>query len=336
MARVVGTSAGAIFASLIAVGYDAATARAAVARRDAAGKLLLARFLDAPESLSPELLEESELVRQLDALDLPLLGEGTERRLTRAIVGGLGKVRTMRQLFLFLEKGGFYEGDVFVDWLRGLFEERAPGLGMATFAEMFAATGKDLSLVASDLDDRRMLVLNHRTAPALPVVMAARMSMGIPMVWKDVLWDPSWGRYQGRDLGGHAIVDGGILSNFPIHLIATDMAEVIEVMGDEDPRRVPNLGFLIDEELSDPAFDQPAASDRPVFPAQRRLVRLVKTVLEARDRYVVERCMKNHEVCRLPAKGYGTTEFDMTAPRFDALIDAGRRAAAAWFDGRSG
>jgi len=37
-------------------------------------------------------------------------------------------------------------------------------------------------------------------------------------------------------------------------------------------------------------------------------------------------------VCRLPAKGYGTTEFDMTPARRDALVAAGRAAAANYFD----
>lgn len=332
VARIVGTSAGAIFASLIAVGYDARTARDVVARRDEQGVLLLNRFLDPPGALPEPMVEGSELLALMDAVDLPLLGEGAERRINRTLLRGLLHAQSMRQVFLFMERGGFYEGEVFVTWLRGLFEERRPGLGAATLADLHAETGRDMSLVASDLDDQRMLVLNHRTAPGVPAVMAARMSMGIPLVWQDTLWDPAWGPYLGRDLSGHAIVDGGLLSNFPIQLIATDLAEVVEVMGDEDPRRVPNLGFLIDETLSDPGFVNPPQEQKVELRLQRRISRLVKTALEGRDRYLVESCMKNHEVCRLPARGYGTTEFDLSPARFDALVEGGRRATAAWFD----
>ncbi len=35
------------------------------------------------------------------------------------------------------------------------------------------------------------------------------------------------------------------------------------------------------------------------------------------------------EICRVPAKGYGTTEFDMQGQRLEALIEAGRRAMSA-------
>ncbi len=38
------------------------------------------------------------------------------------------------------------------------------------------------------------------------------------------------------------------------------------------------------------------------------------------------------EVCRLPAQGYGTTEFDMSDRRLQALIAAGRRAMQEHFE----
>jgi hypothetical protein len=43
--------------------------------------------------------------------------------------------------------------------------------------------------------------------------------------------------------------------------------------------------------------------------------------------------MHEREVCRLPAMGYGTTEFDMTQERLDALIEAGRQAMTSYLAG---
>jgi len=40
-------------------------------------------------------------------------------------------------------------------------------------------------------------------------------------------------------------------------------------------------------------------------------------------------------VCRLPAKGYGTTEFDMPKPKIDALVEAGRAAMRAHLASRT-
>src|SRR5207237_5395416 len=91
-----------------------------------------------------------------------------------------------------------------------------------TLEQFFAATGVELSVVASDTTDESILVLNHRTAPDCPIVWAVRMSMSIPLVWDEVIWQSGWGTYLGNDIAGHAIVDGGLLSNFPIELFISD------------------------------------------------------------------------------------------------------------------
>jgi hypothetical protein len=40
-------------------------------------------------------------------------------------------------------------------------------------------------------------------------------------------------------------------------------------------------------------------------------------------------------MCRLPVRGYGTTEFDMDEAKIRALVDAGAAAMEAHLDGRS-
>ncbi len=119
-----------------------------------------------------------------------------------------------------------------------------------TLAEFFAATKVDLSVVASDTHAGQILVLNHRTAPQCPLVWAVRMSMSIPLVWNEVIWAAAWGPYQGRNITGHAIVDGGMLSNFPIELFISDAPQVTKLMGPKQDN--PVLGMLIDEATAVP------------------------------------------------------------------------------------
>ena len=52
--------------------------------------------------------------------------------------------------------------------------------------------------------------------------------MSIPFVWREIVWDPGWGTYRGRAKSGHTFVDGGVLSNFPIRLIAESDEEIAE------------------------------------------------------------------------------------------------------------
>jgi hypothetical protein len=62
----------------------------------------------------------------------------------------------------------------------------------------------------------------------------------------------------------------------------------------------------------------------------QRLRRLADTATGAHDKMVIDEY--RHLVVRLPAAGYGTTEFDMSEDRRAALVDAGRTAMALYFD----
>ena len=139
----------------------------------------------------------------------------------------------------------------FVEWLT----EKLAAKGVAatdTLATVFAQKQVDLSVVTSDTSDIEMLVLNHRTAPDVPIAWAVRMSMSIPQAWREVVWQESWGTYMGRSKAGNLMVDGGVLSNFPIRLIAES---VPQIMGDTDPDAALNLGLLLDEKIAVPGVD---------------------------------------------------------------------------------
>src|SRR6185436_14990438 len=131
------------------------------------------------------------------------------------------------------------------------------------------------------------LVLNHRTAPGVPVVMAVRMSMSIPFVWREVEWKAEWGGYMGREKQGAKIVDGGVLSNFAIDLVATDNPRAKLYMGESaDPGKSLNLGLLIDETMPVAGVEgQPKRQAK--LATTRRVQRLVDTMTGARDNALI-------------------------------------------------
>jgi predicted acylesterase/phospholipase RssA len=96
-------------------------------------------------------------------------------------------------LFSIVECGGVFAGNAFLQWLI----EKLAVKGVAaddTLATFQAKKKVDLSVVASDTTDMEMLVLNPRTAPNVPVAWAVRMSMSIPMIWREVVWQDAWSR----------------------------------------------------------------------------------------------------------------------------------------------
>ncbi len=326
--RLLGTSAGAITAALLAAGYSVEEMLNALNERDH-GKPVFAGFMGAPQPLSQNELHNSVLRSWLREFNIPLLPDGLEEKLDDQMVKSMSQNALFCHLFAFIERGGWYAANSFVTWLQsklnsGLCKGQPRCFSPMTLAQFFEATGVELTLIASDTSAERMLVLNHNTAPACPVVWAVRMSMSIPLLWDEVYWQPDWGVYRGRDISGHAIVDGGLLSNFPIELLVSDEPAVTALMGPKQAN--PVLGLLIDETL--PVEGAPPGPNEESrwgsLRTVQRVMRLVDTATKGHDKMVIEAI--EDSVVKLPAQGYGTTEFDMSDARRDALVAAGRRA----------
>jgi NTE family protein len=64
-------------------------------------------------------------------------------------------IRHLLSLFLW---GGWYAGDAFVEWLQEKLNAGGRDLADTTLAEFYQKTGRDLSVVASDLTGKEMLV----------------------------------------------------------------------------------------------------------------------------------------------------------------------------------
>ena len=336
--RILGTSAGAITATLLAAGYSAEEMQEALNERDN-GRSVFAGFMAPPPPFTEADIQASAIRDLLRNVNIKFLPDFLENRIDDAIAEFLAESERFRHFFAFVERGGWYAADRFIAWLKakldtGPWKGDGRRFSSMTLAQFFAKTQVDLSVVASDTTDGRLLVLNHRTAPKCPVVWAVRMSMSIPLVWNEVIWDKGWGTYLGKDITAHAVVDGGLLSNFPIELFISDEPQVTRLMGPKGAN--PVLGLLIDESL--PVMQTRGARglivDINVKPGElktvQRLSRLANTATTAHDKMVIEEF--NHLVVRLPAQGYGTTEFDMSEERRNALVAAGQQAMANYFD----
>lgn len=333
--RVVGTSAGAITATLLAAGFTTAELLAATSEKLPDGRARFASFMDTPLAFSLEAVQNSLSVAFFEDINNPLLLDSLEDRADSWIIKKLLQIPVYRNMFSFIENGGWYVGDAFRDWLTEKLNENGRQLGDATLAEFHASQpATDLTVVAADTIGRERLILNHRTAPNLPVTWAVRMSMSIPFLWQEVTWKPEWKLYQNRDISGHTIVDGGALSNFAIDLFVSKDPHIRRMMGTSDSDlETPVIGLLIDENMEVPHSEDADAQLIVKAPASRvekkgretiaRISSLVDTMTNAHDKSIISEYLSR--VCRLPAKGYGTTEFDMTDKRIEAIIKAGKQ-----------
>ena len=116
------------------------------------------------------------------------------------------------------------------------------------------------------------------------------------------------------------------MSNFPLRLIAEPDADEREMMGERRTRRGDNLGLLIDDQA--PVAGQPAGEDGDGLLGELRTVerisRIVGAMMKTADEEMLMRY--NMHVCRIPAAGYGTLEFDLAGRRLEDLLAGGREA----------
>jgi NTE family protein len=224
---------------------------------------------------------------------------------------------------------GLYEGNYFLEWIR----ERLEAKGVRTFADLVHPEYADdprfrskLQVVASDVTTHELLVLPRDAVKLgiepddLDVALAVRMSMSIPVFFEPVRFENP------KTEQTHVIVDGGMLSNYPVWLFDCD---------DGTPPDWPTFGMLLVE-------------PKPRVPIGARLPKakmagsgagavldyvkaLAQTMMEAHDRMYVEQASYSRTI-PIPTLGVGTTEFDLSKERALALYDSGRWAAEKFLD----
>jgi len=227
------------------------------------------------------------------------------------------------KLFSVVSELGVYEGTVFQDWITQRLKEK----GVTKFGDLLNPDALDpmdpdqkwrLRVIASDVTNRRMLVLPGDAERLgiqpddLDVGYAVRMSMSIP-----IFYEPVVHRNGDKET---LIVDGGMLSNFPVWLFDRK---------DGHPPRWPTFGLLLVE--PDPTKEVGERLDNELQVAERgSLVDFVKslalTMLAAHDRLYVDNATYARTI-PIPTLGVGTTEFDIEQDRILALRDSGFGAA---------
>jgi NTE family protein len=234
--------------------------------------------------------------------------------------GGPGKLVSL------IREKGIYEGRFFRDWIAGLLEAK----GVTRFGDL-AFEGDDppekghrLKVIASDVTHRRMLVLPDDAGhlgvdpDELEIAYAVRMSMSIPVFFEPVV-------HRNQSTGeDHLIVDGGMLSNFPVWLF--------DAHGREP--RWPTFGLmLVEPDPKVPLGHRLGAEDHGVPRGSLidYMKSLASTMMAAHDRLYLENATFARTI-PIPTLGVGTTEFDIRPDRARALYDSGRSAAGAFLD----
>jgi NTE family protein len=225
-----------------------------------------------------------------------------------------------------LFKRGIYEGKFFEHWMTELLDAK----NITRFGQLVDEEAEDeknryrLRVIASDVTHRRMLVLPNDAEhlgiepDELEIAHAVRMSMSIPVFFEPVV------HRNDRTGEEHLIVDGGMLSNFPVWLFDCE---------GRDPRW-PTFGMKLVEPDPSTAIGHRLPDEEHGAEAGS-LVDYVKslasTMMEAHDRLYLENATFARTI-PIPTLGVRTTEFDIKPDRVRALYDSGHQAASDFLD----
>jgi NTE family protein len=212
---------------------------------------------------------------------------------------------------------GMYKGDAFLHRMR----EWLAAKGVKTFGDLVLPGETEtryrfkVHVVASDISRGNMLILPddaqaYGMAPErLEVALAVRMSMSIPYFFTPVRVTNTLGQRC-------YIVDGGLLSNFPIELFDTPPPAV---------PAWPTFGFAL---VSDPT--DPTAEVRVEYRVRGPLTlfaALFHTAVVAHDAHAMELPDVAARTIRIDDLGIPPTQFDLTQPQKAALYASGQAAA---------
>jgi NTE family protein len=198
---------------------------------------------------------------------------------------------------------GLYKGVALESWV----EEKLKARGIYTFADL---PPHSLRVIASDLSNGRLLVLPDDlekygiAKETFPVARAIRMSASLPYFFEPVKL---------RSLEGISfMVDGGVLSNFPMWLF--------------DRENVKKIRPVIGVKLSHDLVGKPKKQIKNAIDMYEALFTTMKDAHDSR--YISRKLEKN--IIFIPTEGVLTTEFGLTPEKRAELFQYGKSKAEAF------
>ena len=243
----------------------------------------------------------SRLVRIMRSLDLTKLAQ---RR-------GFGRIPIVGPAWSLYKHNGLASTAALRAWL----EEMLLAKGVRNFGDLKIPRSYvnqkfqtyRLAVIASDITRRKMVVLPYDlpeygvSIDHFPVADAVCMSAAAPII------------YQPISMGGSLLVDGGLLSNFPVWLF--DSPNV--------PTR-PTFGFRLGERITDQTQQ---SSKRPCFP--KYMAEIGLTILQGHDAYWEHETRARSMI--IPTGDVNSFNFHISDQEKEWLYQSGRKTASEYF-----
>jgi NTE family protein len=187
---------------------------------------------------------------------------------------------------------GVHKGQKIYEWIYRLLQKK----GVKQFKDLEGK--KDLVIIASDLTHQEILRFDKQSNPKMFVAEAVRMSISIPLF------------FRACQLGEALVVDGGILSNYPLWVF------------DSSPRRT--IGFKLVSAAEEAV---------PIAPASfvGFLSAMLGTMMAAHDKEDA-RDQRRASTIHIPTRSIRATQFHLSEDEKTMLYNSGYVAATEFLE----
>jgi NTE family protein len=240
----------------------------------------------------------------------------------------------LRDAARLLTEYGLFKGDVFAQWMKRQIASLAddPELtfgGLARLAQQPNTRFRGLYVVGTNLSLQEPRVFSADTTPDVPIWLAVRISMSIPLFFKSVA------------MGSDVFVDGGMTWNYPLDLFddrkylqnpnAFSPANYPTTYGPQHIYNKETLGLHLatKDEIRVEKQGQ-RRRPKPINNLGDYAVVLVDFMLEAANKAHLH---ENdwHRTVFIDTLGIKTTDFDLEQKEIAALAASGKACAQAYF-----
>jgi predicted acylesterase/phospholipase RssA len=191
--------------------------------------------------------------------------------------------------------GGFDTGNRLQRLICALLNQKGFG-PETTFEELFRRSGRSLRVYATDLNSGTLVEYSPTLTPTYPLKYAVRASMSIPYYFQPVTCPQT----------GHLLVDGGVITNFPLSW-----------MSEKDREETLAVCFWNTVEAQDS------------LELMDLIMKPISILTTARQ--PVDCAPYMHQTIVVRLKGQNTIHFGIRKEEKEALVELGRKAVQTYF-----
>lgn len=326
--RVAGTSAGAITAVLLSVGYTPKEMEKILMEDD------LQTFLDTgfKDSLN--------IIKGKDGFSGKIKSASWEiLKLTKNYISGdKNSLTPMNFIAEFYQDQGLCDGNVFREWVENLIKHKTNKENL-TFGELNNLVKenpgqyKHLHVVTTDLINKKIVVLSSEDKTVEDVIISdsVRSSMSIPLLFKP------HGYYIKRNnkreeltqkTERYKLVDGGLICNYPIDLFDYAKYQYNGLLPEQENALIGNNPETLGFELEEVEIKSEVAINNAVSLSKQ----IARIYWESEKLIATRRGIYEGRTIKIDPRGVGLLDFDLSPKKQNELMESGKDSVKLFFN----